>query len=248
MKPLIGINCDIRPGPPRFAEVQTNYTEAILKAGGIPVLLPPMPPASLEEVVHELSGIMLIGGSDYHPASYGEQIHDTVQAMDSEREEFDRRLVDKVLKQTKLPILGICAGCQLLNIILGGTLIQDIKSTLPESKVEHKNNPKPEVEGHRQHAVRIESGSMLAKFYSSSRVNVPTSHHQAVDRIGDGLAAVAFSDDDIIEAIELSGRPFTIAVQWHPERDFITNENLFGGFIRASLLPKDEHAYEKHFN
>jgi putative glutamine amidotransferase len=149
------------------------------------------------------------------------------------RGDFDFRLLKKVLRKTDLPILGICAGAQLLNIVCGGTLIQDIATKLPNSKVQH-GSEEGWIKGFHKHAVKIEKGTLLSRFYSEE-VTVPTSHHQSVDKVGDGLKAVAFAEDGIIEALEMPGRSsFTLAVQWHPERDIPTGARLFAGFVNSA--------------
>lgn len=234
MKPLIGINMDIAEPPEAAPEasVQIPYYEAVEKAGGIPVILPPMPEPDLEQVVSGLHGVLLIGGPDYSPDNYGEERHETCNLLHPRREEFDLRLAALAIK--RLPVLGICGGCQLLNISLGGSLIQDIPSHAPDSQVVHvsRNGWK---EGFSVHAVELSPGSRLAGIYRTGRLPVPTSHHQAVKALGAGLQACAFADDGIIEAIELAGAPFVLGVQWHPERDFAGNRALFVEFIAAAV-------------
>jgi len=233
MKPLIGINLDIEEGRPTKASIQELYYDAILKAGGIPVLLPPMPDQDLKDLLNQLHGLMLIGGNDYDPGCYGEQPCDSVEVVAPARQDFDLRLIQTAIRQSNVPVLGICAGLQLLNIGLGGSLIQDIPSSHPSSPVTHtsKNGWN---EGFTRHDVKIDQDSRLASIYKTSRVEVPTSHHQAVRQLGEGLRAVAYADDGIIEAVELDQRNFTIGVQWHPERDFEGNRNLFVEFIREA--------------
>ena len=138
MKPLIGINADISAGPPKKASVQANYYEAIKIAGGIPILIPPMPNEDLE-VFSKVHGIMTIGGMDYSPSLYGEASHATTQIMQAEREDFDLRLTARVLKDKNLPSLFICSGFQTVNIVLGGSLIEDIETQIPDLKVNHKS-------------------------------------------------------------------------------------------------------------
>ncbi|MBS1957655.1 MAG: gamma-glutamyl-gamma-aminobutyrate hydrolase family protein [Cyanobacteria bacterium SZAS-4] len=233
MKPIIGINLDVTSGSPPQASIQTTYYEAIQKAGGIPVLLPPMSDEDLDAVLRSLNGVLLIGGLDYCPSKYGEEASELVEVCDKQREEFDFRLIDRTLHQTNLPILGICAGAQLLNISLGGSLIQDINCELPDTNVVHTINKGWQADPHK-HPVNLQLSSQLGRIYKSDRLNVPTSHHQSVKQLGKGLVAVAHADDGIIEAIELEDRPFIIGVQWHPERDFAGNIDLFQHFIQAA--------------
>lgn len=234
-KPLIGINLDVTDGPPPVVSVQSTYLDAIRKSGGIPVLLPPMSDEDLSEVLGRLNGIMLIGGPDYCPSKYGETTSPTVQLMNGDREEFDFKLALRSL-QKDMPILGICAGCQLLNISLGGSLIQDIKTELPKSEVVHTARKNPWVDGFNRHEVVLSEGSYLRRIYNKPAISVPTSHHQAVRSVGKGLKITAHAEDGIVEAVELSGHPFILGVQWHPERDYEGNKVLFDEFVKQSSV------------
>jgi putative glutamine amidotransferase len=231
MKPIIGINADVVNGPPEEAQVQANYYNAILKSGGIPIIIPPVPDEDLNEVLSKLNGLMLIGGPDYDPSHYKEEAHAKTKVASRARDEFDMRLIQKAAEGTKLPILGICAGAQALNIGLGGSLIQDIPSHLPSSKVQH-SSPRGWEQGFNSHRVKLSSDSKLAKIYGKEYLEVPTSHHQSVNRLGAGLHPVAYADDEIIEAVEHKDKPFVIGVQWHPERDFEGNRKLFEEFVQ----------------
>jgi putative glutamine amidotransferase len=234
MKPLIGINLDIQAGPPQVARVRTNYYDAILAAGGIPVLVPPMPDSDLDELMPKLSGILLIGGLDYSPSLYGEQPCQTFKPVHEEREEFDLRLVRRAMHGGRdLPVLGICGGCQVLNIGLGGSLIQDIDLHIPGSSVDHRTPDDDQSEVHK-HTIELEDGTRLASIYKLRRLDVVSAHHQAVKTLGRGLRACARAEDGIIEALEAPERRFTVGVQWHPERDFVSNQALFTEFISES--------------
>lgn len=242
MKPIIGINLDITQGPPQEARVQAFYYEAVQKAGGIPLLVPPMPDEDLASALKRLDGLLFIGGLDYCPSSYGEELTEeaksklNVEIAHASRQDFDFRLIRKALENKALPVLGICAGEQLLNIELGGTLITDIPHAHPDSPVLHssKNGWK---DGFKRHTVILEKNSLLGSVYSASCFEVPTSHHQAVDKLGAGLKVAALAEDGIIEAVELEGHAFVVGVQWHPERDFEGNRALFESFISHCKTP-----------
>ena len=233
MKPLIGINLDIKTGPPEEACIQTTYTEAIVKSGGIPILLPPMPEQDLAEVVRRLDGIMLIGGLDYCPSLYKESADATVELASPRRQEFDLSLLRQVLRQVNMPLLGVCAGAQLLNIELGGTLVQDIRSSFQGSTVEHAT-ANGWRDGFNRHDVNVQKDSIIGGLYPAQRFAVPTSHHQSVKELGSGLKVTATADDGVIEAIELTQSMFVVGVQWHPERDYETNKPLFDRLVSAS--------------
>lgn len=198
------------------------------------MLLPPMTDDDLLDVFTRLNGILLIGGRDYSPNLYGQQEHlPSVNLIHRLREEFDLRLINLAMNRTDLPILGICGGCQLLNIALGGSLIQDIACEIPSSSVIHSRTNGC-ANGFTTHPVRLEPETSLQKIYSIERLDVPTSHHQAVKVLGKGLIATAFAEDDVIEAVELPGRRFVVGVQWHPERDFDNNKSLFEEFVKEA--------------
>ncbi|SRR5579875_146095 len=237
MKPIIGITLDIEPGPPAAARVQTAYYEAICRTGGIPVLIPPLPDHDLHPLLERVDGLVLIGGNDYSPSLYGEQPHQAVIPIDPRREEFDLRLSTYAINQTRLPILGICGGLQILNISLGGSLFQDIPSQLPGSTVKHSKE-NGWLEGFQKHHVTIDPASQLSRIYGVAAIDVASSHHQAVKELGAGLVASSHAEDGVIESVELPGRGFTVGVQWHPERDFQTNRRLFEQFVAAAAASK----------
>ncbi|MBX9685160.1 MAG: gamma-glutamyl-gamma-aminobutyrate hydrolase family protein [Candidatus Obscuribacterales bacterium] len=232
MKAVIGINVDIQGTNPKIAKVQANYYEAVSKAGAIPLLIPPSSDEDLAEILKRIDGVLFIGGLDYCPSVYGEDCHESVQLAHDDRRDFDYKLLKASLAQSRLPLLGICAGCQILNIGLGGSLYQDIPSDFPESKVMHSSED-GWTNGFHHHRVRLKAGSKLAQIYAEQEFDVPTSHHQAVKKLGQGLLAAADAEDGIIEAVELQDRAFVIGVQWHPERDYEGNKALFQAFVQA---------------
>jgi putative glutamine amidotransferase len=237
IKPLIGLNTDIEAGPPKVASVHALYFEAIEKTGGIPVLIPPMSTESANQLLEKLDGIMLIGGPDYLPEHYGEIRSEKIRPAHQDRQDFDIRLIQYILKKQDLPLLAICAGFQLLNIAMGGTLIQDIKTAKPESEIEHAS-PDGWHKGFASHGIKIERNTLVFDIYNTQEISVITSHHQAIKKLGNNLKATAYSDDGLIEAIELDSRAFTLGVQWHPERDFDNNQVLFQEFIQKAKRGK----------
>jgi putative glutamine amidotransferase len=233
MKPIIAINLDVSKGPPEQVQIQANYYKAIENAGGIPLLIPPMSAQDLKDALALVSGVMLIGGDDYCPSHYGEEAHATVELCHPARDQFDCTLIKEALTISTLPILGICAGAQLLNFSLGGTLIQDIRS---EFAAAHDHTSKNGwTDGFTRHSVKLEPHTELANIYKSTTIEVVSSHHQAIRKLGNGLTAVAWAEDGIVEAVESKTRPFTIGVQWHPERDYTGNIPLFTEFVRRSV-------------
>jgi putative glutamine amidotransferase len=234
MKAIIGINVDISGTQPKIATVQANYYESVARAGGIPVLIPPCSDDDLAELLQRIDGLMFIGGYDYCPSVYGEERHPSVELAHGDRIDFDYRLLQRSLDNQRLPVLGICAGAQILNIGLGGNLHQDILADFPDTHVQH-SSPNGWVNGFHNHKVIVKENTKLGTIYSRKEFDVPTSHHQAVKKLGKGLVATATAEDGIIEAVELPDRNFVIGVQWHPERDYAGNEELFSAFVQASL-------------
>lgn len=232
-KPMIGINCDINGDKPRLIGLSAPYVQALKQSGAIPVILPPMPEEDLNRVLKTLDGVMMIGGADYPPTLYGQKTGSKTEIMDEERWRFDILLAKTVVEKTKLPFLGICAGCQALNISRGGSLLQDIPTKFPDMKVAHASKEGWQ-KGFNKHEVRFAKLTKLKNIYGIDSLNVPTSHHQCVDKTGDDLAVAATTDDGIVEAIEMKGQRFVVGVQWHPERDFPANRDLFKNFVSAA--------------
>jgi len=237
MKPIIGINLDIEKGPPARAQVNLDYYESVQIAGGIPLLIPPLPDEDLLVLLEKIDGLVLIGGDDYSPRIYGEEPSDKVDLLDPRREEFDLRLVRHALDRPQMPVLGICGGLQLINVGLGGSLIQDIPSALPHSKVAH-SKPDAWLTGFQRHHVSIEPDTLLSRIYRVESVEVNSFHHQAIKQLGSGLKVSAHANDGVIEAIEITDRVFAVAVQWHPERDYEGNRSLFEQFVKESSIAR----------
>lgn len=230
-KPIIGIAADVfaNPGERDRAFVYTTYTESLRRAGAVPVLIPPQP-ENAEDIVSGLDGLVLAGGEDCDPSIYGEERHPSVEPMDVRRQENDLTLA-RVARERGIPTLGICLGAQVMNIAAGGTLIQDIESQ-HETEIEHASDPAARV----RHDVHIEQGTRLAAIVGEREVNVNSSHHQAIRRVGDGLRVTAHAPDGIVEGVEDPRHPFYVGVQWHPE-DMPGEESakaIFGAFLEAA--------------
>jgi putative glutamine amidotransferase len=186
-----------------------NYAEQVAAAGGIPVLLPPLP--GIAAAVRRLDGVLLTGGGDIDPGRYGAQPHPATSRVSQARDTAELEMLDAAVAAGK-PVLGVCRGMQLVNVARGGTLCQHLRG-------DAGHTPSPGTFG--SHPVRIEAGSRLAGILGANGagVDVPTAHHQAIDRLGDGLVATAWAEDGVVEAVEHAGAggPFLVAVQWHPE-------------------------------
>lgn len=252
MRPLIGVNCDIVLHQSRLKiELWQNYAQAIELAGGMPILLPPTTDEELVQAqVNLVSGLVLVGGYDYDPRLYGLEPHPMIMPLNSTRAAYDVKLAGAAL-QRSLPVLGICAGLQLVNIVRGGTLHRDLPE-IPGISKEHAGHLLDDA-----HDVIIEKGSRLAAAVGQSQLPVNSTHHQAVARLGRGLRVTARSADSVIEAIE-STQPdeFLLCVQWHPERliDRPQHLALFKTLVQASTKVDGSrsqyalHPYSPHLN
>ena len=230
-KPIIGIGADVlvTPGKRDRAFAYTTYTEAVRRAGAIPVVISPQP-ENADELMHMLDGFLLAGGFDCDPGLYGEVCHSTVEPMDPRRQENDLALA-RAARRQDVPMLGICLGLQVMNVAAGGTLIQDIESQ-HDTEIQHASDP----ENRARHDVIIEQGTRLASVLTDGEYNVNSSHHQAVKKVGEGLRVTAHAPDGIVEGVEDPRHPFYLGVQWHPEdmTDEPCGSPLFAAFIEAA--------------
>ncbi|MBC7999554.1 MAG: gamma-glutamyl-gamma-aminobutyrate hydrolase family protein [Leptolyngbya sp.] len=232
-RPIIGVNVDVDGDKPRLFKVSAKYINAIKESGAIPLLLPPMNAEQLRQVLHGLDGVLMVGGADYPPDLYQQKTEPTTSLMDEERWRFDILLAKTVVEETEMPFLGICAGCQALNISQGGSLIQDIPTKLPEMKVAHASKDGWQT-GFNVHEVTFEKGTKLKEIYKVDALSVPTSHHQCVEKLGKDLRVAARTADGLTEAVEMPGKRFVFGVQWHPERDFSANNKLFQNLVESA--------------
>lgn len=214
MRPIIGVNCDIvlHNGRSKI-ELWENHAQAIELAGGMPILLPPTADVDLVQAqVGLLDGLVLIGGGDYDPSLYGAEPHPKTVIINATRGDYDVKLARAALHR-KLPVLGICAGLQLVNIVRGGTLDRHLPD-IPSVSNEHEGHLLDDA-----HDVTIEKGSRLAAAVGLSPLPVNSTHHQAAARLGRDMHVTARSTDGVIEAIESTqADEFLLCVQWHPER------------------------------
>ena len=204
------------------------YFEAVNRAGGIAVLLPPQPvdAAIANRVLDGIDGLIISGGKDVDPARYGQEPHPTTDTPRKDRDAWEDALLTAAIDRG-LPFLGICRGAQLLNVALGGTLIQHLPDVIGTTRYNLGNGVFAENE------VVLESGSTLATLVGDE-LEVKSYHHQAIDELADGLVVTARSDDGLIQAVELPSVPFGVAVQWHPEEDAAEDARLFAGLVDAA--------------
>jgi putative glutamine amidotransferase len=232
-KPLIGLTTTRMPNPNKLPAYGINrpYVRAVSNAGGLPVLIPlDLPNDDLDLLLSRLDGIIFTGGADIDPWRYGNPPHPKVEGIDAARDQLEIHLAQEVARSS-LPFFGICRGCQVINVALGGTLYEHLPDQLM-SALSHDNHDKSRHT--LVHSVEVEAGSQLSKLLGSqARVN--SLHHQGVRRLADELQATAQASDGLKEAFEMTGHPFGLAVQWHPEelQEHAEMRNLFSAFVQA---------------
>lgn len=220
--PVIGICTSLEPV--RFgawnelaAFTPYSYVQAVQRAGGVALLLAPDPRLTAEpdELLDLLDGLMLAGGVDVDPASYGQPPHPATQDWVPERDAFELALAGRALTRD-LPLLGICRGMQILNVARGGTLLQHVPDTAGHE--DHRRSTGT-FDGN-DHPVRLSPGSLAERAAGESLHATKSHHHQAIDRLGDGLTVTGWATmDELPEAVEDPERRFVLGVQWHPEAD-----------------------------
>jgi len=229
-RPVIGITSAYIPNGD-YAKVTSSYTQAIREAGGTPVILPVIEDEALVgEYVRILDGLLLTGGDDVPPEAYGEKPLEQTKTLSPERHRFEKAMVEAWLP-TRKPILGICRGLQEVNVVCGGTLVQDIPTQVG-TRVIHR---KPKGSGTAAHTVNIEPGTTLRSLLSGEKVQVNSNHHQAAKDVGRNLRVSARSADGVVEALEFTDGRWGLLVQWHPEKvkDAKHRKAIYGAFVRA---------------
>ncbi len=207
-----------------------RYADRVAAAGGVPVLLPPVP--GIEDALGRLDGLVLSGGGDIDPARYGAEAAPQTSTISENRDAAELALFEAATAQ-HVPVLGICRGMQVINVARGGTLHQHLPDV-----VGHDGHS-PVVGAFGSHVVRVAPGSRIGEILGADGADVelttPTHHHQAVDKLGSGLTATAWAEDGTIEAFEPEDagiRPFLVAVQWHPEAG--DDPRLFRALVAAA--------------
>ena len=230
-RPRIGIPMRLEQTTNRFY-LGRDYSEAVEAAGGIPVHISLIPKSDyIDSVVAQLDGILLPGSdSDVDPLRYGQQPHPQLGTVITIKDETDL-LVIAAAERRRIPIFAICFGMQVLNVSRGGTLIQDIRSQLPDAIKHEQGAPRERA----SHSVKVSSPSKLNEIIKTEDLLTNSHHHQAIENLGADLVATAWSSDGVIEALE-DPRPdrFVIAVQWHPELGWQSDrfsQRLFNSFV-----------------
>jgi len=251
MRPVIGITSQPKQAVSASGNLDSHvightYTDSVLRAGGIPVVLPPVPNKDVATLVDRLDGIVFTGGGDVDSVRYGADPHPELRKVNFARDEFELELVQEA-KGRNLPVLAICRGLQVVNVSFGGTLIQDIPSIV--GSTDHGVIGDAVYEAHQ--SVTIDADSDIAKAVGTTELMVNSIHHQAVKDLAPGFRAVAWAHDGVIEGIQHEDDEWPLlAVQWHPE--FLgdnCNEAahlLFEAFIESVRLARPDTEWSAH--
>lgn len=221
--PLIGLTMYPRDAENKVS-ARVEYIEAVRRAGGIPLLVPPGE-ERVQEVLDVIDGLLLVGGGDIDPALYGGRPHESVYNVSPERDSMEIELARRVAKEG-IPTLGICRGAQVLNVALGGTLHEHLPDVVGDS-VAHRTPDRLPT----RHPVRIEKGTRTAEVFGTHELEPSSWHHQAVRDVAPGLAVAARAPDGTVEAIEMRGHPWLIGVQFHCE-------------LRAAADPAEQRVFD----
>jgi putative glutamine amidotransferase len=238
-RPVIGICAAIETAQWAAWEVLVNlspraYSLAVQRAGGLALILPPddIVAESPDELLDMLDALILAGGSDIDPATYGAQPHPETRGTRPERDRFEIGLGTRALDRD-MPVLGVCRGMEMLNVIQGGTLVQHV----PGLEL-HRHTPGVFTD----HRVKLAPDSLAARLVGDDHTEVKSAHHQGVDELGEGVIASGWADDGLVEAIELRDKSFAAGVLWHPEED--ERSRVIGSLVKEARERMKEPAHD----
>lgn len=227
----VAVTAGIRPdGNTSRVRLTAAYVTALESAGLIPLIVPPLSsPDTASAVLDSVAGLVLTGGEDVDPARYGEKRHEKVRSVSAARDATEAALI-KEARERGTPVLAICRGIQILNVALGGTLVQDIPSQCETDIVHDEESARDS----RTHEISVEPGSLIARAIGTEHCTVNSFHHQSVKRVADGMRVTARSPDGIIEGLESTDENWWVmAVQWHPEEMTDSAEPWDQGLFKA---------------
>jgi putative glutamine amidotransferase len=226
MRPLIGICSNYNLKDEEYC-LCDYYVESLLRAGGTVMMLPPVKDEEImEQYLESCQGVVFPGGGDVDPYYWGEVPCWELGEINPRRDYFELKLAEKVITR-KMPALGICRGCQVLNVAAGGTLLQDINTAMAHQQKAPRNYP--------FHNIVIKPDTLLCSIMNESEIRVNSFHHQAIAHPGTGILVSALAPDGIIEAIESREAPFILGVQWHPEcMEDKYSQRLFMALVKAA--------------
>ena len=238
-RPIIGISLDIQNNSEKYSyaefpwyALRACYADAVSAQGGVPIMLP-FDASAIDETLDLIDGLIVPGGDwDVDPASYGQKIMSDTVVVNNKRTAYDMKLMQTALARN-MPVLGICYGMQIMNVLAGGSLIQD----LPSFRKTDINHTQPHPKNALWHDINIIKGTKLWNIACQKNdAKVNSTHHQAIDRLGKNIIVSANASDGIIEAIESTTHKFAVGVEWHPEYQSIDlDKNIFKELIKVSI-------------
>jgi putative glutamine amidotransferase len=209
----------------------SQYVDAVKKAGGVPILIPPINPDDVSHILQIVDAVIISGGTDIAPEFYGgNSEHPNLTQLDKERDASEIAIVQTIIEMADKPLFCVCRGMQVLNVALGGTMLEHIPDIIENDM--HRDDGFWTL-----HDVDIDHTSLLAQVMQSETVNTYSGHHQAIKTLGEGLSVVAKAADGIIEALSYDSHPWLLAVQWHPEKtaeEDMTQQRLFDALVEAA--------------
>jgi putative glutamine amidotransferase len=223
-RPTIGITTYGPEGELETCSLPRAYAEGVAAAGGVGVLLAATG-AEPDDVLDSLDGLIVAGGGDLAPESYGGGGHETIYSVNPARDAFEVALVKRALARSELPLVGICRGMQVMNVVLGG----DLEPHLPDAygeKILHRLPPRLPT----THDVRVERSGLFGELFAEPEFPVCSWHHQALRKLGAGVRVAGHAPDGVVEAMVVEGHPFALGVQWHPEMQFATDPRQLAVF------------------
>lgn len=238
--PLIGITTYGEDEAGKFP-LPREYVDSIRRSGGLPVLLTPGE-NNIESLMQRINGLILVGGGDIDPNHYGGNMHETIYMIDSERDQTELDLARKAISRG-MPILAICRGMQIVNVLCGGTLFEHLPDVVGDD-VKHRIAPPShdQLATPTEHLIQVNPHSRLSTLLPSTEFVAASWHHQAVRSVGNGLTVAAHALDGIIEGLEMPEHPWLFAVQWHPELTAATDsvqQSIFDQLVVASRTQKN---------
>ena len=246
MKPLIGISPSAEIDQSYYMTTTDNM-RAIEQAGGMPVVLSYVSSEQdITDLAERIDGLYLTGGYDIDPTLFGEEPHPKLGTIIPARDKFEIAMVHKMRELGK-PILGVCRGCQIMNIAVSGDMYQDMYSQIDGDLLQHQQKAPKE---HGSHFVFVKEGSLLHKLTGKKKLTVNSRHHQANRRVPENFQVSGKASDGVIEALESKEEPFFLGLQWHPENmvahNDVASEKIYQGFIRACKKSKGGRKIESN--
>lgn len=235
-KPVIGITARVEKD--QTYTLDPVYGRAILRSGGLPLIVPIVDEEDIPLLCERLDGLIVTGGGDINPLLYGEEPHPSLGAVYPGSDQYEKELILEFLKLDK-PFMGMCRGMQMLNVALGGTNYQDLEAEFEGKLYQHLQLA---MRTHRTHSVELEEDSQLYKIMGEKKFHVNSFHHQGVNKVSDKLKVAARAADGLVEALESEDYQFVLGIQWHPEEFALQGDqpsiNIFDEFVKECLREK----------